>query len=136
VEHRTLSLSSYKVSWSQLQDFLHLYLTLLLSELALPPQPSGVQYNVSSRGTCDVAGDIEWNSSTDSSVDNFTITVSSLDGSTVLMTTVESSPLSNVILNYNTHYTISIRGRNCAGSSEPAEIQYMECECQDSLIAP
>ena len=69
----------------------------------------------------------------DSSVDNFTITVSSLDSSTVIMTTVESPPLSNVILNYNTHYNISIRGRNCAGSSESTAIQYIECECQDNL---
>jgi len=91
-----------------------------------------VQYNVTSHGTSDVTGDIEWTSSTDTSVDNFTITVSSQDSSTVIMTTVESSPLSNVILNYNTHYTISIRGRNCAGSSEPAEIQFMDCECQES----
>ena len=95
-----------------------------------------MKYNIISYGTSDVTGDIEWDSSMDSSVDNFTITVSSLDGCTVLMTTVESPPLSNVILNYNTHYTISIRGWNCAGNSEPAEIHFMECECQDSLIAP
>ena len=101
--------------------------------LAPPPHPSGVQYNVISHGTSHVTGDIEWNSSMDSSVDNFTITVSSLNGSTVLMTTVQSSPLHNVILNYNTNYSISIRGRNCVGSSEPTAIQYMKREHQDNL---
>ena len=93
-----------------------------------------MQYNIISHGTSDVTGDIEWNSSMDSSVDNFTITVSSLDGSTVLMSTVESSSLNNVSLNYNTLYTISVRGRNCAGSSESAVLQFMECECLDDSI--
>ena len=100
-----------------------------LFALAPPPEPSGVQYNTISHGTSDVTGDIEWNSSTDSAVDNFTITVSSLNGSTVIMTTVQSSPLSNVILNYNTHYNISTRGRNCAGYSETATLMFSECEC-------
>ena len=94
-----------------------------------------MQYNVISHGTSDVTGDIEWNSST-INIDNFTITVSSPDASIVLMTTIESSPLSDVILSYNTHYTVSIRGSNCAGSSESAEVQFMECECQDNLIVP
>ena len=131
----TLQLQGQLVSITR---FPHLYLSLPFPGLAPPPQPSGVQYNVISHGTSDVNGDIEWNSSTDSSViiDNFTVTVSSLNGSSILMTTVESPPLSYVTLSYNTHYTISIRGRNCAGSSIPAEIQFMECECQDSLIAP
>ena len=75
-----------------------------------------------------MTGHIEWDLPLDSSVDNFTITISSLDDSIDLMTTVVSSPLSNVTLNYNTNYTISIRGRNCAGRSTPAVLLYMECE--------
>ena len=50
---------------SQLQNFLHLYLTSIFW-LACPPQPSGVQYNVISSGTSNVTGDIEWDSSMDS----------------------------------------------------------------------
>ena len=64
----------------------------------------------------------------DSSVDNFTITVSSLDGTTDLRTVV-SSPLEHVTLNYNTNYTISVRASNCEGSSTPRIIIFMECEC-------
>ena len=90
-----------------------------------------MQYSVTSYGTSEVAGDIEWNSSMDISVDNFTITVSSLDGSTDLGT-VASSPLEHVTLNYNTNYTISVRASNCAGSSTPGVILFMECECSFS----
>ena len=95
-----------------------------LSELA---SPSNVQYSVTSYGTSEVTGDIEWNSSMDISVDNFTITVSSLDGSTDLGI-VASSPLDHVTLNYNTKYTISVKASNCAGSSIPGVILFMECE--------
>ena len=85
-----------------------------------------MQYNVTSHGTSDVTGDIEW---TSSSFDTFNITVSLLDGSTVIVqTTVESSPLSNVVLNYNTNYTISVRGRNCGRNSTPATLWYIERE--------
>ena len=100
-----------------------------LSDLA---PPSNVNYSVTSYGTSEVTGDIEWNSSTDSSVDNFTISVSSLDGTTGLGT-VASSPLEHVTLNYNTNYTISVRASNCAGSSIPGVILFMECEYIFSL---
>ena len=64
----------------------------------------------------------------DSSVDNFTITISSVNGTTDLGT-VAFSPLEHVTLNYNTNYTISVRASNCAGSSIPGVILFMECEC-------
>ena len=86
-----------------------------------------MHYNVTSYGTSEVTGDIEWSSSMDSSVDNFTITVYSLDGSTDLGT-VASSPLEHVTLNYNTNYTISVKASDCAESSTPGVIRFMECE--------
>ena len=101
-----------------------------LSELA---PPSNVHYSVTSYGTSEVTGDIEWNSSMDSSVDNFTITVSSLDGTSNLGT-VASSPLEHVTLNYNTNYTIFVRSSNCAGSSIPGVILFMECECRFQIV--
>ena len=97
---------------------------IFFSELA---PPSNVHYNVTFYGTSEVTGDIEWSSSMDSSVDNFTITVSSLDGTTDLGT-VASSPLDHVTLNYNTNYTISVKASNCAGSSIPGVIWFMERE--------
>ena len=101
-----------------------------LSELA---PPSNVHYSVTSYGTSEVSGDIEWNSSVDSSVDNFTITASSQDGTTDLGT-VASSPLEHVTLNYNTNYTISVRARKCAGSSIPGVILFMEGECSFQIV--
>ena len=95
-----------------------------LSELA---PLSNAHFSVTSYGTSEVTGDIEWNSSMDISVDNFTITVSSLDGSTELRT-VASSPLEHVTLNYNTNYTISVKASDCAGSSIPGVIRFMERE--------
>ena len=86
-----------------------------------------MQYSVTSYGTSEVTGDIEWNSSMDSSVDNFTIALSSLHGSTDLGT-VASSPLEHVTLNYNTNYTISVKASNCAGSSIPGVVLFMERE--------
>ena len=86
-----------------------------------------MQYSITSYGTSEVTGDIEWNSSMNSSVDNFTITVSSMDGSTDLGT-VASSPLENVTLNYNTNYNISVKASNCAGSSIPGVILFTERE--------
>ena len=86
-----------------------------------------MQYSVISYGTSEVTGDIEWNSSMNSPVDKFTITVSSLDGS-IDLGTVASSPLENVTLNYNINYNISVRASNCAGSSIPGVILFMERE--------
>ena len=68
----------------------------------------------------------------DSSVDNFTITVSSLEGTTDLGT-VASSPLEHVTLNYNTNYTISVIASNCAGSSKSAVV-FMKCECSFHIV--
>ena len=105
----------------------HLY-CFLPSDVAPPPQPSNVQYSVIFYGTSYLAGDIEWELFTSSPVDNFTITVSSLNGSPDLTHTVESSPIENVMLHYNTNYTVTVIGRNCGGSSIPAILPYMECE--------
>ena len=96
----------------------------------LSAPPSNVHYSVTSYGTSEVTGDIEWNSSMDSSDDNFTITVSSLDGTTDLRTVV-SSPLEHVTLNYNTNYTISVKASNCAESSIPAP--FMEREYRSTF---
>ena len=87
-----------------------------------------MQYSVIFYGTSYLAGDIEWELFTSSPVDNFTITVSSLNGSPDLTRTVESSPIENIMLHYNTNYTITVIGRNCGGSSIPAILSYMECE--------
>ena len=103
--------------------FIHIFFFLL--ELA---PPSNVQYSVTSYGTSEVTGDIEWNSSMNSPVDNFTITVSSLDGS-IDLETVASYPLENVTLNYNINYNIAVRASSCAGSSIPGVILFMEYEC-------
>ena len=105
----------------------------LPSDVAPPPQPSNVQYNVIFYGTSYLAGDIDWDFFTNTPVDNFTITVSSPNGSPDLTHTVESSPIENVMLHYNTNYTITVIGRNCGGSSIPAILPYMECECMFKL---
>ena len=71
--------------------------------------------------------------SINSSVDNFTITICSVDGTTDLGT-VAPSPLKHVTLNYNTNYTISVRASNCAGSSIPGVILFIECECRFQIV--
>ena len=102
-------------------------LNMLLSfpEVA-PAPPSNLHYSVTSYGTRNVTGNIEWNSSVDSSVDNFTVTVSSLDGTTGREAV--TSPLKHVTLNYNKNYTISIVANNCAGNSTPGVLLFMESE--------
>lgn len=106
----------------------------LSSDVAPPTQPSNVQYNAIFYGTSYLAGDIEWDFSANSPVDNFTITVSYLNGSIGLMRTTKSSPVETVTLYYNTDYTITVIGRNCGGSSIPTVLSYMQRENMFNLI--